>query len=158
MSALARAGAGWRQAMEMLDGVHAWLSGVIGAAAVAALAGGLSGVVGVVVYLALSDQDRIRQMKQRAREIRGQLRNRDLEPRESVRIAVANLRQALALLGKVAPPALAGGAVMLPAMLWLAGTDVSAVDAEGLLGGWEPPFFAAAVAGALIVKLGLKVE
>jgi hypothetical protein len=144
--------------VEAVFGVHAWLSGIMGAAAVAALAGALSGAVGVVVYRVLSDQERIRLMKQRAREIRGQLRNPDLEPRESVRLAMANLRHALLLLGKVAPPALAGGAVMLPAMFWLAARDVSVTEAASLLGGWEPPFFGGVLAGALIVKVRLKVE
>lgn len=127
-------------------------------ALVAALAGATSGAIGVVVYWRLSNQERIRDMKREARARRSRLGADDILPGEAVRLALANLRQALVMLGRVAPPALAGGAVMVPAILWLDARAAALPAAETWYGGWELPFIAGALAAALAVKFAFKVE
>ncbi|HMR33549.1 MAG TPA: hypothetical protein PKA13_19835 [Geminicoccaceae bacterium] len=100
------------------DTVDGWLALLLPAAARLAFWGALSGGVAMVLYAAMSRQERLQALKRQSAELRTRVAATE-DAGEAARLALQNVRLSFRFLGAVLGPALLSGIPVLFVLAWV---------------------------------------
>lgn len=101
------------------DDVNSWLSQWLAPGYRVILFGALSGVLSMLLYRAISLQQRIRSLKQEARVVRRELSKTSEDFGEVLRLTGINLRVSFGIMGLAIGPALISSVPALIVVLWM---------------------------------------
>src|SRR5262245_25562420 len=101
------------------DGINSWLSQWLAAGYRVIVFGALSGMLSMLLYGAISLQQRIRSLKEDARVVRGKLSKASDDLGELMRLTGINLRVSLGIMGLAIGPALISSLPALIVALWM---------------------------------------